>query len=116
MENICILIKQTAETFIKIFVELVLLICRYCDALVYGFRSYIASKAGNKVKQQILYRMMLDEDSDASLLRLFHCFLFAAPQAIVQLMILISTANLMQKSHVQGKLCVFVELFIHMFK
>ena len=47
---------------------------------------------------------MLDEDSDAALLRLFHCFLHAAPQAILQLMILIFHANQQDASPIQGKL------------
>jgi hypothetical protein len=46
---------------------------------------------------------MLDEDSDAALLRLFHCFLHAAPQAILQLMILIFHANRSDESSFQGK-------------
>jgi hypothetical protein len=45
---------------------------------------------------------MLDEDSDAALLRLFHCFLHAAPQAILQLMILIFHANQSDASSIQG--------------
>ncbi|XP_067006507.2 XK-related protein 4 [Anabrus simplex] len=76
-------------------------ILRYCDALAYGCRSLVAGKAGNSIRQENLYRKMLDEDSDASLLRLFHCFLHAAPQAILQLMILISLANHQQYSSIQ---------------
>ncbi|GLH01612.1 XK-related protein [Gryllus bimaculatus] len=63
-------------------------ILRYCDALAYGCRSIAASRAGNKSRQLNMYRKMLDEDSDASLLRLFHCFLHASPQAILQLIFL----------------------------
>lgn len=33
---------------------------------------------------------MLDEDSNGALLRLFHCFLHSAPQAVIQLMILLT--------------------------
>jgi hypothetical protein len=46
---------------------------------------------------------MLDEDLDAALLRLFHCFLHAAPQAVLQLMILIFHANHSDASSIQGK-------------
>jgi hypothetical protein len=46
---------------------------------------------------------MLDEDLDAALLRLFHCFLHAAPQAVLQLMILIFNANQSGASSIQGK-------------
>lgn len=33
---------------------------------------------------------MLDEDANSSLLRLFHCFLHCAPQAVMQLVFLLS--------------------------
>lgn len=33
---------------------------------------------------------MLDEDTNGALLRLFHCFLHAAPQALLQLTILLT--------------------------
>lgn len=77
--------------------------CRYCDALAYGIHSIAAGKAGNSLRQQKMYRKMLDEDSDAALLRLFHCFLHAAPQAVLQLMILIFHANRSDSSSVQRK-------------
>ncbi|CAG9859968.1 unnamed protein product [Phyllotreta striolata] len=63
---------------------------RYTDILIYGIRSKIASSTGNEAKQSILYRRMLDEDTNSALLRLFHCFLHAAPQAILQLVILLT--------------------------
>ncbi|XP_049763280.1 XK-related protein 7-like [Schistocerca cancellata] len=75
---------------------------RYFDTLSYGCRSVIAGKLGNGIRQQKLYRIMLDEDSDASLLRLFHCFLHSFPQAVLQLMILLSAANIQETSPVQG--------------
>lgn len=66
---------------------------RYCDALSYGLRSRAAAVSGNRQRQSKLYRRMLDEDSNGALLRLFHCFLHAAPQALVQLMILLQNAS-----------------------
>lgn len=62
---------------------------RYIDTLIYGIRSKIATSTGNETKKAILYRRMLDEDSNSGLLRLFHCFLHSAPQAILQLVILL---------------------------
>jgi hypothetical protein len=76
---------------------------RYCDALAYGIHSITAGKARNRLRQQKMYRKMLDEDLDAALLRLFHCFLHAAPQAVLQLMILIFHANQSDASSIQGK-------------
>jgi len=94
------------------------LLSRYCDALAYGIHSIIAGKAGNRLRQQKMYRKMLDEDSDAALLRLFHCFLNAAPQAVLQLMILIFHANRSDLSSIQRKHItpVFdIHSFIHSF-
>lgn len=63
---------------------------RYIDTLVFGIRSRIAAASEIDQLQNTLYRRMLDEDSNGSLLRLFHCFLHSAPQAIIQLMILLT--------------------------
>ncbi|XP_056639007.1 XK-related protein 6-like [Diorhabda sublineata] len=63
---------------------------RYIDTMIYGIRSKIAASTGNESKQTLLYRRMLDEDTNSALLRLFHCFLHAAPQAILQLVILLT--------------------------
>ncbi|XP_063218079.1 XK-related protein 4-like [Bacillus rossius redtenbacheri] len=75
---------------------------RYCDTLSYGLQSAAAGRMGDRKRQQKLYRKMLDEDSDAALLRLFHCFLHAAPQAVLQLMILIFHANQQRASSLQA--------------
>ncbi|XP_030751021.1 XK-related protein 6-like [Sitophilus oryzae] len=63
---------------------------RYIDTLIYGIRSKIAASTESDSKQLILYRRMLDEDTNSSLLRLFHCFLQCSPQAILQLVFLLS--------------------------
>lgn len=63
---------------------------RYIDTLIYGIKSKIAASTDNGSQQMTLYRKMLDEDTNGALLRLFHCFLHAAPQAIIQLMILLT--------------------------
>ncbi|XP_060529521.1 XK-related protein 7-like [Cylas formicarius] len=63
---------------------------RYIDTLVYGIKSKIAGSIEGDSQQTVLYRKMLDEDSNSSLLRLFHCFLYCAPQAVIQLVFLLS--------------------------
>ncbi|XP_075230994.1 XK-related protein 7-like [Lycorma delicatula] len=68
-------------------------VLRYCDALVYGIRSKKARCADDILHVDGYYRRMLDEDSDAASLRLFHCFLFAAPQAVIQLTALITAVT-----------------------
>ncbi|XP_049817697.1 XK-related protein 6 [Aethina tumida] len=62
---------------------------RYIDTLIYGIKSKIAGATDNENQQTTLYRRMLDEDTNGALLRLFHCFLHSAPQAVIQLMILL---------------------------
>lgn len=62
---------------------------RYIDTMIYGIKSKIAATTGDDTKQTTLYRRMLDEDTNSALLRLFHCFLHAAPQAVLQLVILL---------------------------
>lgn len=64
---------------------------RYIDTLMYGIKSKIAEMSGHENKQLVFYRRMLDEDTNGALLRLFHCFLYAAPQAVIQLKLLIQT-------------------------
>ncbi|XP_065200156.1 XK-related protein 7-like [Planococcus citri] len=63
---------------------------RYFDALLYGLRSSFAGCRKQLMKQDYLYRKMLDEDCDAALLRLFYCVLNSAPQAVLQLTILLT--------------------------
>lgn len=66
------------------------LLLRYIDALSYGLRSKTCENRNRQIK---LYRRMLDEDSNGSVLRLFHCFLHAAPQAVLQLTILLHSTT-----------------------
>ncbi|EEB12749.1 conserved hypothetical protein [Pediculus humanus corporis] len=63
---------------------------RYYDTLAYGILSSIHKKKGNLLNQQKYLRMMIDEETNASLLRLLSCFLMSAPQAIIQLVFLLS--------------------------
>lgn len=56
---------------------------------MYGLRSSVAGYRKQRVKQDHLYRKMLDEDCDAALLRLFYCVLNSAPQSVLQLTILL---------------------------
>lgn len=63
---------------------------RYVDTLIFGLRSKVAMATGREHLQTTLYRRMLDEDTNSALLRLFHCFLHSAPQAVIQLMILLT--------------------------
>ncbi|KAK6630037.1 hypothetical protein RUM44_005435 [Polyplax serrata] len=63
---------------------------RYYDTLAYGICSHVHKKRGNLLNQQRYLRLMLDEETNASLLRLLSCFLMSAPQAIIQLVFVLS--------------------------
>jgi hypothetical protein len=62
---------------------------RYCDSLSYALKSRNAEKQQDIVNQRHYYERMLKEDSDVALLRVFECFLEAAPQQILQISILL---------------------------
>ncbi len=85
--------------------------CRYCDALLYGLRSTVAGFRKQQIKQDCLYRKMLDEDCQAALLRLFYCVLNSAPQAVLQLVILLhykmrDPSNCLNlEKHIHAKKC-----------
>jgi hypothetical protein len=62
---------------------------RYCDSLSYALKSRRAEKQQDSTSQRLYYEKMLKEDSDVALLRVFECFLEAAPQQILQISILL---------------------------
>ncbi|KAK7868794.1 hypothetical protein R5R35_003637 [Gryllus longicercus] len=64
-------------------------ILRYCESLGYALKSRQAEKEGKYVEQRTYYDLMLKEDSDVALLRVFECFLEAAPQQVLQTTILL---------------------------
>ncbi|KAG8198898.1 hypothetical protein JTE90_015110 [Oedothorax gibbosus] len=58
---------------------------RYFDSLYYGIKS---NRSKPKVQEQVdFYKQMIYEDADATLLRLFECFMEAGPQLVLQLYI-----------------------------
>lgn len=58
---------------------------RYIDSLYYGFKSN--KNKGQTEKQVDFYKLMIYEDADATLLRLFECFMESAPQLVLQIYI-----------------------------
>lgn len=57
----------------------------------YAIKSRKAQCKNDPVSQQLYYGLMLKEDSDAALLRVFECFLEAAPQHVLQTALLLRT-------------------------
>lgn len=61
-------------------------ILRYFDSLIYGLKFRRNKK--NKSEQKKYFQYMVYEDTDATMLRLFECFMEAAPQLVLQIYIL----------------------------
>ncbi|XP_029032765.1 XK-related protein 6-like [Osmia bicornis bicornis] len=64
-------------------------VLRYYQTLKYAIKAYKFKKQENRNGQKKYYLKMLKEDQDVALLRVFECFLEAAPQQILQLTILL---------------------------
>ncbi|CAG5013408.1 unnamed protein product [Parnassius apollo] len=76
----------TKRHWLRIFILVLQLapILRFTDALIYAIKSRRAERKRDPSSQRMYYGLMLKEDSDAALLRVFECFLEAAPQQVLQ--------------------------------
>ncbi|KAF7494079.1 XK-related protein 6 [Sarcoptes scabiei] len=63
-------------------------VMRYIDAILYGVQFRKMSGVENRKKARRYYQYMIYEDTDATMLRLFECFLEAAPQLVLQVSIM----------------------------
>ncbi|XP_066598233.1 XK-related protein 6-like isoform X2 [Prorops nasuta] len=61
----------------------------YATVLKYALKSRKCGRQGDRTGKKHYYIKMLKEDQDVSLLRIFECFLEAAPQQVLQLSILL---------------------------
>lgn len=68
-------------------------VIRYYDTLIYALKARKCEKVGDRNGQRLYYFKMLKEDQDVALLRIFECFLEAAPQQVLQLTILLKHYN-----------------------
>ncbi|XP_057336709.1 XK-related protein 6 isoform X1 [Microplitis mediator] len=64
-------------------------VLRYFDCLKYACQSYQCRKDKDNYGQKKYYVKMLKEEQDISLLRVFECFLEAAPHLVLQLTLII---------------------------
>ena len=61
-------------------------ILRYFDSLMYGLK--FRQHSNSREAQKKYFQYMVYEDTDATMLRLFECFMEAAPQLVLQIYIL----------------------------
>lgn len=81
----------TKRKWLRIFILVLQMapILRFTDALIYAVKSRRAERNKDLTSQRLYYKLMLKEDSDAALLRIFECFLEAAPQQVLQTSLLL---------------------------
>lgn len=68
-------------------------VLRYFDCLKYATRSYQCRMNNDQFGQKKYYLKMLKEEQDISLLRVFECFLEAAPHLVLQLTLMVIDYN-----------------------
>lgn len=65
-------------------------IVHYWETLKYALKARKCEKSGDRVGERRYYLKMLKEDQDVALLRVFECYLEAAPQHILQLTLILT--------------------------
>ncbi|XP_043264814.1 XK-related protein 6 isoform X2 [Colletes gigas] len=86
----CIHAMLTKKLFCIVVVAFQLApVLRYYQTLKYALKAYKFQKLDDRNGQRRYYLKMCKEDQDVALLRVFECFLEAAPQQILQLTILL---------------------------
>lgn len=83
--------ELTRRKWVRIFILVLQMapILRFADALIYAIKSRRAASRKDVASQKLYFGLMLKEDSDAALLRIFECFLEAAPQQVLQTSLLL---------------------------
>ncbi|CAG9571074.1 unnamed protein product [Danaus chrysippus] len=91
----------TKRKWLRIFILVLQMapILRFIDALIYAIKSRQAQKRNDPSSQRLYYSLMLKEDSDAALLRIFECFLEAAPQHVLQTCLLMQQLQSEHDTH-----------------
>lgn len=64
-------------------------VIHYWETLKCALKARKYKKSGDRVSERRYYLRMLKEDEDVALLRVFECFLEAAPQQVLQLTLLL---------------------------
>ncbi|KAL6268773.1 hypothetical protein P5V15_001898 [Pogonomyrmex californicus] len=83
-----LLIKNKLYCVIAVVLQLAPVI-HYWETLKYALKARKCEKSGDHANEKRYYLKMLKEDQDVALLRVFECFLEAAPQQILQLTLML---------------------------
>ena len=84
-----LMIKNKLYFVIAVLLQLAPVI-HYWETLKYAFKARKCEKSGDRVGERRYYLKMLKEDQDVALLRVFECFLEAAPQQTLQLTLMLT--------------------------
>ncbi|XP_012222540.1 XK-related protein 6 [Linepithema humile] len=87
-KTIRLMIKNNLYFAVAVILQLAPVI-HYYDTLKYALKARKYKKSGDRVGERRYYVKMLKEDEDVALLRVFECFLEAAPQQILQLTLML---------------------------
>lgn len=75
---------------------------RYWLSFWYSLKCYLAQEAGEHQKQRYYYKLMIQQDSDVTFLRLFDTFIEVAPQKVLQIGIYLAGKEEMGSEYIVG--------------
>jgi len=87
-KTIRLMIKNNLYFVVAVILQLAPVI-HYYDTLKYALKALRCKKSGDRIGGRRYYLKMLKEDQDVALLRVFECFLEAAPQQTLQLTLIL---------------------------
>ncbi|XP_029679092.1 XK-related protein 6 [Formica exsecta] len=83
-----LMVKNKLYFVIAVLLQLAPVV-HYWETLKYALKARKCEKSGDRTSERRYYMKMLKEDQDVALLRVFECFLEAAPQQILQLTLIL---------------------------
>lgn len=101
----------------ELIARIISIINSYWKTLVYTVKCKRAEMQNNKIEQKRWFERLVNEDSDVALVRIFECFLEAAPQKILQISIILSgEEEITRKNHNELRSLsknVFIDLLLY---
>ena len=89
-------------------------VMRYIDSILYGFKFRKLNEEKQKAARRY-FQYMIYEDTDATMLRLFECFMEAAPQLVLQMTVMIIKMPEKNRDWTGTKRTFFIVLIIKTF-